>query len=111
MTFDAFTAEAMLQAATNTSKNSSDQLADLYKNLKSKNDGGPSQADIDFFNTNKGKTVKILYTSHVGILHELNTSTHGFYPGSRFPFYVKMTAGPAVDSIFEYDRDQVQLID
>ena len=111
MSIDAFTAQVMLEATANNPGQAQGAVADLYKSLISKEDGGPSQKDIDFFNQHKGKKVKVKYTSHEGVLHELNTSTGGFYPGSRFPFYVKMTAGPAIGSIFEYERDQVQLID
>jgi len=39
------------------------------------------------------------------------SSTGGFYPGSRFPFYVKMSEGKAVGQIFEYDREQIQLLE
>lgn len=110
MSMDTFTAQTLLQTVANGGDN--DQLADLYKGLQSKSDGGPSQKDIDFFNEHKGKKVKVKYTSYEGILHSLNTSTSGFYPGSRYPFYVQITSeGKAKDSIFEYDAEQVEVIE
>lgn len=110
MSMDAFSAQTLLQAVANGGDN--DRIADLYKGLKSNNDGGPSQKDIDFFNVNKGKRVKVKYTSYEGILHSLNMSTSGFYPGSRYPFYVQITSeGKAKDCIFEYDAEQVEVIE
>ena len=111
MSVDTFTAQVMLQAVANNPGQTQDAIADLYKSLTSKEDGGPSQEDIDFFNEHKGKKVSIKHTTHIGHLIELNTSTGGFYPGSRFPFYVKMSEGKAVGQIFEYDREQIQLLE
>lgn len=112
MSVDAFTAQVMLEAAATNPGKSNEVLSDLYKNLTSKEDGGPSQKDIDFFNKHKGKKVKVKYTTHEGILYKLNTSTGGFYPGSRFPFYVKITnEGKAQGCIFEYDAGQVELME
>ncbi len=112
MSIDAFTAQVMLEAAVNNPGKAEATLADLYKNFTSKEDGGPSQKDIDFFNRHKGKKVKVKYTNHEGVLHQLNTSRSGFYPGSRFPFYVKIASeGKAQGCVFEYDADQVELME
>lgn len=109
MPMDAFSAQTLLQAVANGGDN--DRIADLYKSLKSNNDGGPSQKDIDFFNVNQGKRVKINYTGYEGVLESLNTSTCGFYPGSRYPFNVRIsTEGEAKDRLFEYDAEQVEVI-
>lgn len=109
MSMDAFTAQTLLQAVANGGDN--DRIADLYKGLQSKSDGGPSQKDIDFFNANEGKRVKINYTGYEGVLESLNISTGGFYPGSRYPFNVRITTeGEAKDCLFEYDGDQVEVI-
>lgn len=101
---DAFTASAMVGAAT---KGNSDQLADLYKEMNSKADGGPSAEARAFFEKHQGKPCTVTGTSHEGIVHKLNEATAGFYPGSRYPIYVKITNGEAVGDVFEYGLDQV----
>ena len=112
MSVDTFTAQVMLEATANNPGQAQGAMADLYKSLTSKEDGGPSQKDIDFFNEHKGKKVKVKYTTHEGNLYKLNTSTGGFYPGSRYPFYVKITnEGKAKDCVFEYDANQVELME
>lgn len=112
MSVDTFTAQVMLEATANNPGKAEGVLADLYKSLTCKEDGGPSQKDIDFFNEHKGKKVKVKYTAHEGVLYELNMSRSGFYPGSRFPFYVKITSeGKAQGCIFEYDADQIELME
>jgi hypothetical protein len=49
-----------------------------------------------------------------GLVERLNTSTRGFYPGGRYPIYVKiLTDTRPVDSVgktFEYDIDQLEVI-
>lgn len=102
--FDAFTAGCIVNAA---SEGNNDQLADLYKEMKNGGDSGPSDEARVFFEQHKGKPCKITGTSHEGIVHMLNESTAGFYPGSRAPIYVKITNGESAGDVFEYALDQV----
>lgn len=101
------TTAGMLLSSVNS--NNVDKVADVYK-IVSKEVGGPSKEAIAFFEANKGKTCKVLYTNHIGIIHGLNTSTAGFYPGSRYPIYVKITSASAEGSIFEYELNQLEII-
>lgn len=103
---DSFTAKTLVEAAVSGGGNG-DQIADLYKEMKSKNDGGPSPEARDFFLKNAGKKCKVTGTSHEGIVFKLNEATAGFYPGSRFPIKVQITNGESAGAIFEYDLDQV----
>jgi hypothetical protein len=107
---DSFTASVMLSAVANgQTKEEVGQVYDLYKEMNSKSDGGPSPQARAFFEKNQGKKCKVKFTSHEGIVHRLNESTSGFYPGGRFPIYVKITNGEAAGQVFEYDLDQVEV--
>lgn len=110
MSMDGFTAGVLLQAAIEG--NSPDQVADLYKSLKGTGDGPPSPQVVELVTSWIGKPCKVKHTSHLGVVHGVNTSSSGFYPGSRFPVYVKITESgmkDAVGSVFEYDLDQVEI--
>lgn len=112
MSMDKFTAEQLLTAIKNGGDN--DQVADLYKQINGASEEGPSKEQVDFFIENQGKVVTIKGTSMTGLVERLNTSTRGFYPGSRYPIYVKiLTDTRPVDSVgrtFEYDIDQLEVI-
>lgn len=73
-------------------------------------EGGPSPTQRLWFETNKGKSVSVKGTDHIGTVHRLNEATRGLYPGSRYPIYVKMTGGTSIGSVFEYDVDWLELI-
>jgi hypothetical protein len=106
MSIDSVSAGLLLNVAIS---GGSDVAADLYKEMKNKNDGGPSDAAREFFKKNEGKPCKIKWTSHEAIVHSLNEATAGFYPGSRYPIKVKITNGESAGTIFEYDLDQVEV--
>ena len=106
---DGFTAGILLGAAKNGAN--SDEVAEIYKSLKSNEDDGPSAEAIAFVEANKGKPCKVAYTSHIGVIHGLNTARSGFYPGSRFPVYVKISNGEAAGRVLEYDLEQVVLVE
>lgn len=94
-----------------------EQLAGLYKSVNKVKSGGPSQEAIDWYEKNKGKTVSIKHTDMEGIVTNLNTKTRGFYPGDRYPIYVKINKDGrtgqynAMGSTFEYDLEQLILIE
>lgn len=105
---DKFTANMLLEVA----KIDNDTGADLYKEFNVV-EGGPTQEAYDFFIANKGKLVQINGTNMYGYVKELNTSTRGFYPGYRYPIYVKIckderTEFSALGKTFEYSLDQLK---
>ena len=113
MEMDGTTAGLLLGAAA---LGDSDQLYDLYKELKSKYGGGPSAEAIAFVEANINRPCRIAYTDYTGEIVGLNTATGGFYPGSREPVYVKITGcetekfKSAIGETFSYALDQVKLI-
>lgn len=109
MTIDAFTAATLVAAASQGGDK--EGVYDLYKEMKDKNDGGPTAEAIAFFKENEGKRCKVTGTSHEGIVHRLNNATAGFYPGSRCPIYVKITNGQSAGMVFEYGLDQVEVVE
>lgn len=111
MSFDGITAGMLLQAAQNGS--SHDDIYKLYKDLQGDKDA-PTPEVIELVTSWIGRKCNIKYTSHVGVVSGPNTSDCGFYPGGHFPVYVKITASgmeKAVGCTFEYDLDQIELID
>lgn len=111
MSMDGITAGLLLQAAQNGS--SHDDIYNLYKNLQGERDA-PTPEVIELVTSYIGRKCKLKYTSHVGIVKGPNTSDSGFYPGGRFPVYVTITHSDmetAIGKTFEYDLDQVQLLD
>lgn len=111
MTIDTFTAATLLNAAINGADH--DQLNKLHKSLQNENDA-PSQELIDYVNSIVNRKCKIKATSHKGIIVRANLSTCGFYPGGRYPAYVRITESgmeKAIGNTYEYSLDQIELID
>lgn len=60
-----------------------------------------------------GDIVHVKGTSYIGVIHGFNTSLGGFYPGVRYPIFVKITKSEnpkranVPGSVFEYDLSQV----
>lgn len=108
MSIDGFTAGLMLGAIK---RGGGDEIADLYKSLNSNKDGGPTPEARAFFEEHKGKNCKIKHTTHEATIHELNEATSGFYPGSRAPIFVKITSAESIGSVFEYDLDQIEIVE
>ena len=113
MSMDKFTAEQILSAIKNGGD--TEKVADLYKQINGASEEGPTKEQVDFFIENQGKVVTIKGTSMTGLVERLNTSTRGFYPGGRYPIYIKiLTDIRPVDSVgrtFEYDIDQLEVMD
>lgn len=112
MSMDQFTAGQLLSALKNGGD--SDGVATLYKQIKGANEEGPNEEQVKFFLENEGKVVIIKGTGMSGIVTRLNTSTRGFYPGGRYPIYVKIltdnrTEHNSVGQTFEYDIDQLEV--
>lgn len=106
---DNFTASVLLSAAMNGEANN-DELADLYKMVKG-DDCPPTHDQVDWFVNNEGKIVSVNNTNHVGVVHKLNKSRSGLYPGGRFPIYVKMTGGNNIGEVFEYAIEQLTIVE
>lgn len=110
MSMDGVTAGLLLQATMNGQ--SHDQVYQLFKDLQGDRDA-PTPEVIELVESWKGKKCKIKYTSHIGEVVGPNTSDRGFYPGGRFPAYVKILKSgmeSAVGQVFEYGLDQVELL-
>ena len=111
---DGFTAKVLLEAAQNNIANgkSNDGIIDFAKALNKDAPNPPTQEVIDLVTSWIGKPCKVKYTTHRGVVHGVNRSAHGFYPGGRSPVYVKVTESTEPDSIgtiFEYGLDQVEV--
>lgn len=106
---DSFTAKILLGMSKTHDINDVSQITNQIKK-QNKNNRGPSKEAIEFFNNNQGKKCRILHTEHEGIIHKLNTSTCGFYPGQDVPIYVKITNGKCKDQIFEYRLEQIEVV-
>lgn len=107
MSMDGITAGILLQAASNGS--SQEDIYKLYKDLQGNKDA-PAPEVIELVTSWIGRECKIKCTSHTGVITGANTSDRGFYPGGRFPVYVKITASgmdKAIGSTFEYGLDQI----
>lgn len=85
---DSFTTSALLTAIKQTGDQTA--CADLYRQMTSQNEGGPSEAATEYYKQHTGKLVFIVGTMMLGYISGLNTSTTGFYPGSRYPIYVNI---------------------
>lgn len=111
MSFDGITAGLLLQAANNGA--SQEDVYKLYKDLQGNKDA-PAPEVIELVTSWIGRACKIKHTSHTGIITDVNTSDCGFYPGGRYPAYVKITESgmkEAIGCTFEYGLDQIELID
>lgn len=107
MSMDGITAGILLQAAQNGS--SQDDVYKLYKDLQGERDA-PTPEVIELVTSWIGRECNVKYTSHKGIITAANTSDRGFYPGGRFPVYVKITSSgmeKAIGQTFEYGLDQI----
>ena len=115
MSIDKFTAEQLLTAIKNGGDG--DQVADLYKQINGASEEGPTKEQVDVFIENQGKVVTIKGTSMTGLVERLNTSTRGFYPGGRYPIYVKILTDErtnqfnAIGKKLEYDIDQLEVME
>ncbi len=115
MTIDSFTAELALSTISNISANKNIEIfADILRGMKD-NDPVPSEV-VAFVENNIDKPVKVLGTSYKAVIHACNKSSKGFYPGIRYPVYVKITEtsderfNNAIGCIFEYGLEQIQLL-
>jgi hypothetical protein len=63
-----------------------------------------------------GTPVKVLWTQYTGVVYGHNERLGGFYPGVRYPIYVRITATgnpkfeEAVGKVYEYGMDQMEVI-
>lgn len=108
--FDGFTAGALLSAAMQPGNQ--DEVYNLYKSLKNNSDGPPAPDVISFIEARIGKQCEVAHASHRGIVHGVNMASCGFYPGSRYPIFVKITDSSmkeAIGDIYEYDLEQVKI--
>jgi hypothetical protein len=110
---DGFTAGVLIGAVK--TKPDLDQVCELVKSLSNSSDR-PSDEDIQKIFAEAQRRfkprdlVKIDHTDYVGTIAGYNTSTGGFYPGWRFPVYVKIDGSCFEDKesrTFEYVLDQV----
>lgn len=95
-----------------------ESVVDLFKEMALK---APSQKNVDEMialakeNFSIGEEVEIVGTSYIGKVTNFNTRTHGFYPGDRYPVFVKIIrilSPPSpntakIGDIFEYGIDQL----
>lgn len=111
---DGFTAKTLLEAAMSSKTvDDQNQVADLFKELNKdtkKLDPEVEKLVVSWI----GKSCKIKFTGHQGIVLAANTSTGGFYPGHRFPVIVEITESTmkeAKGQVFEYGLDQVEIVE
>lgn len=113
-TLDGFTAGLLLEVASMpTTPDDHNRFHDLVKELTGKKTAGPSKEARAYFERNLNKRVKVLGTEHIGTITELNEAKGGFYPGSRYPIFVKIEESgnqAAIGDLFEYDLDQLELL-
>lgn len=102
---DSFTSSILLNIALTQGIDASISVSKMMPKSK-----GPSEEAIQFFNQNAGKKCVVRGTTHEGIVEKLNTSEHGFYPGCDYPIYVRITSDRAKGSLFEYNLDQVLIV-
>lgn len=110
MSMDGVTAGLLLQATMNGQ--SHDQVYKLFKDLQGDRDA-PTPEVIELVTSWIGRKCNIKLTTHKAVVLGPNTSEHGFYPGGRFPVYVRITHSSMPDAIgckFEYGLDQIELL-
>ena len=99
----------------NLNEHDFNMLLALHKEMKEKE---PSQTELEkiLVQAKKhfpiGATVDVNCTSHFGEVVGYNERTGGFYPGTRFPVYVKITLSDmerAIGQTFEYGLDQLKM--
>ena len=115
MTIDSFTASVALSLIE--SNPSSSTIEALSGILKDKGDNEPVPDDVvAFIESNIGNPVKVMGTSYKGVIHSCNKAQGGFYPGIRYPVYVRITETDdaifecAIGQVFEYELDQIKLL-
>lgn len=115
MTMDSFTTSVVFSAASiNGGAGYSDALHSLVKSLEGNKP--VSSEVVEFVEANVGRGVRVLGTCYEGIIYSCNKAESGFYPGSRFPVFVKITKSSdplfdtSIDTVFEYSLDQIELI-
>lgn len=104
MSYDKFTATACVNALKSGAN--PERIWDAVKGLN--NQGGPSDEAIEWFKANEGKRVKVKTTGYIGTVEKLNTSNGGFYPGSRYPIYVRIDGHAG---LLEYDFKWLKVIE
>lgn len=108
---DHFSANLLLKTLENGC--SIEDVAKIYKSI-GLDKGGPTLEQVSWFNTNKGKQVRINGTPYTGIVSMLNTASSGFYEGIRYPVYIKIDdydyCNQAKGMTFEYGIEQLEVI-
>lgn len=116
MAFNTFSDSLLIETLRTNSKTTAD-VCSIARTIQSSYSGGPSQEAIEFFELHRGKDVQVKGTSYEGIIHGLNSSSNGPYPGSRYPIHILITASsnPSwerfVGMIIEYSLDQLVLLE
>lgn len=86
-------------------------LKEMVEELK-KPQGGPCPELLKKESNLIGKPVDIAGTPYTGNIVGINKSKTGFYPGSRYPYLVRIDAGEheASGMVFEYTENQVKFL-
>ena len=115
MTIDSFTASVALSLIeSNPTSSTIETLSSILKDMDD-NDSVPNDV-VAFIEINIGKPVKVLGTSYKGVIRSCNKAQGGFYPGVRYPVYVRITETDdarfqsIIGKSFEYGLDQIKLI-
>lgn len=91
-----------------------DDIATIWKEIKDGDDGPPSEEQRKAVEFLMGKTVYIKWCDGMyGVVVGLNESGRGFYPGGRYPVYVKIAddlkCGVGAGMVFEYGLEWLLL--
>lgn len=102
---DAFSAKVLLDTVANISSKA--ELGQIHDFVKSPDKLDPSNAikNAKKLGFVKGAEVKLFHDKEIGIVTGYNTTSGGFYPGSRYPITVKFERG-----IFEYSVEGIELV-
>ncbi|AUR89108.1 hypothetical protein NVP1121O_080 [Vibrio phage 1.121.O._10N.286.46.C4] len=90
MKLDSHTASVLLSCASTDTE----VVTDLYKHFESQEEGIISDDAVKWFDKNRGYLVNIAGTNMVGRVVSLNTATHGFETGDRYPINVIIVEDP-----------------
>lgn len=110
---DEFTVGILLSAVKNGA--SGGCVNELINAFSYEGNYGPTEDAIAWFKEHRGKRIKINGTSYHGVVHALNESQRGLYPGGRLPIYVKLddtcfNSGKCLSGmVFEYGVEQLTL--
>lgn len=116
MAFDQFYDHLLIETLRTNSKTIA-EVCSIAKTIRSTHGAGPSKEAIDYFEKHQGKDVQVKGGIYEGVIHRLNTSSNGFYPGNRYPICILITAAANpiweryVGTIIEYDIDQLVLLE